>query len=199
MTMEQVLEFVRRAVDIERDVRRAMMSEPDEEKYDKLLHELDAMYEGAMRSGLNRPVRPASEYASPEWIQAAANKRSRTIFALARYQQSETHVWRAWLGDFTLRSKGEGMRAGFLITRSDEGLKIATQLCVCDGCMGSGVRSGASCGMCAACGWLYEGGVKWEELGAPLEVQRLEVPSDPRYRTGYDTMETLPTTFLPVF
>jgi hypothetical protein len=186
MSVDQVLEFVRRAVDAERDVRRAMMAEPDEEKYDKLMHELDAMYEGAMRSGLSRPERPASEYESPEWVAAAASKRSRTIFALAHYQQGEIQIWRAWLGDFEVRSKGEGMRAGFLVTRSDEGFQIATQLCICDGCLGTGVRNEAPCGMCAACGWLHEGGVEWQELGAPLEIQRLEPPSNPRYAAGLD-------------
>jgi hypothetical protein len=196
MAIEEELDFSRGVAKAEQATRRAMYTEPDDRKFLLLVRALDAMYAGALRSGLSRADKSAETYASKSYVDAAAHQHARTIFALARYQSDDKEICRVWMGDTEVRDHGEGMRQGFYIMKLDGDFKIVTHLYICDGCLGAGTREDESeCRMCESTGWLHDGGMEWPDLGQPLELHKLEAPSDKRYQRGYEAIGTLPSNF----
>ncbi len=199
MAMEEELDFSRGVAKAEQATRRAMYTEPDDRKFLLLVRELDAMYAGALRSGLSRADKPAEIYASKSYVDAAARQHARTIFAIARHQSDDTELFRVWMGDTEVGEYGEGMCQGFYVMKVEGAFKIVTRLYICDGCLGAGKQDDEStCRMCEATGWLHDGGMEWPDIEEPIELHKLQAPSDKRYQRGYEAIGTLPSNFPPV-
>lgn len=186
--MEEAIEFLRRYVALECRAQRAKLTEPDHRAFIELVWELDKLYGGPLRSGVSRPNQPAAVYASPDYVAAAMRERPRSIFAVARYRPDGDDVYRAWLGDTELGRRGESMPENVYVAREGGDLKVLAVHRVCSGCRGTGVDAGEPCSICGTTGWLHLRGIEWPELGPPLEVRRLAVPSDPLSKPAYDAI-----------
>jgi hypothetical protein len=187
--MNDVITFLRAFADAECQTRTAKYVEPDDKKYIKQMKAWDAMFGGDLSSGLSRPRgAPASKYASADYVEAAERVQPRTVFAVARYKHGKSSVYRAWMGDSELGSRGEGMTQNLYVEKDGGELKVVAVYDVCSNCMGSGTAGGKSCSACDG-GWVHRNGATFKKLGAPAEVKKLKPPSDPVYKPAYDAIE----------
>lgn len=188
--MDDVIEFLRTLVDAEYRARLANFTEPDDDKFRKLVQAWDAMFGGDLRSGLSRPHdEPASKYTSPKNVAAAERQHARSIFAVARYKHGQTDVYRAWMGDTELRRAIEGMPENFYVARNGGALEIVSLYMVCGKCYGAAtLPDGQRCPSCDATGWVHRRGTQWDDLGPILELRKLQAPTDPRYQRAYDAI-----------
>jgi len=191
--MDEVIEFLRSATEAELRANRANYSEPDDKKLRQQINEWDRFFSAGLTSGLSRPTGdPPELFASPDYVAAAARQHRRTLFAVARYQAADgREVFRAWLGTPEVGRRGEGMRQSLCVVRESGDLKIVSRYQVCSQCSGARSVSGEPCDSCDGTGWFFRGGIDFGDMGRPLELRKLEAPSDPQYRDAYEALDTL--------
>ncbi|TMQ12006.1 MAG: hypothetical protein E6J90_32925 [Deltaproteobacteria bacterium] len=188
--MFEILRFLHIFSDAAYRAHCARYTEPDDEKFQQLVSEWDAMLAGGLRCGLVRPaVCSASLYACTDFVGAASRLRPSSVLAIARYQPDRADVYRAWMGDTEPGPRGEAMRERLHVSREDGRFKVAARDEVCGDCFGAGgQRTGQRCSACDGAGWFSRGGRQWRQLGRMLELRKLGPPTDQRYRRAYDAI-----------
>lgn len=188
--MEEVLKFLRDFADAESRAQRAMILERDNKKLKKLISAWDSMHSG-LRSGLSRPESLPSEFfEDPSQIEEAKNTKPRTVFAVARYKQGKTDLYRAWMGDTSLGPRGESLAQNLYVEKVEDELKVVARYRRCSTCLGKlKLPNGKKCPECRATGWEHRSGAEITKLGAAKEVRRLAEPSDPMSKPLYDAIE----------
>jgi hypothetical protein len=188
--MHEVLRFLHTFSEAGYRAHCARYTEPGDENFRQLVTDWDAMFAGGLRSGLVRPtVCSASLYACTDFVAVASRLRPSSVFAIARYQQDQADVYRAWLGETQPGPRGEALRERLHVSRDDGSLKVVARDEVCGECFGAGgQRSGQRCSACDGAGWFARGGRQWRPLGRVLALRKLESPADQRYRRAYDAI-----------
>ncbi len=191
MEIVKVVAFARWAAEAELRALHAEIVEPDDDKFRKVVGEWDAMFSGPNTgSGIRRPGdAPASKYQTPERAEAAADLKARSVFAVARYQQGKSAVYRAWMGDIEPRPLGEGILENLYIEEQEGSLKIVSRYYRCATCLGRTTRkSGEPCPDCGATGFEYGNGRHVSELETPVEVVTFAPPTDGRAKAAWDAI-----------
>jgi hypothetical protein len=188
--MEEAIEFLRAAAEVECRARRAMILERDDRKLKELIREWDAMSSG-LRSGLSRGAGlPSRFFEAPSQLANARNTKPRTVFAVARHEQGKADLYRGWMGDTALGPRGDSLTQSLYVARVKGELKIVSRYDLCSTCGGAiRLENGRGCPDCAATGWQHFGGAELANLGPPEEVHKLAKPSDPLSRPLYDAID----------
>jgi hypothetical protein len=74
------------------------------------------------------------------------------------------------------------------IADTEKGPRFMAMYVVCYRCNGMGRIAGASCPECKGRGWEHRGGERFDELGAPAELRKLEAPASPLTQPLYESL-----------
>lgn len=189
--MDEAIAFLRSATEAELRANRANYSEPDDQKLRQLINDWDKMFSAGLASGLSRPSGdPPELFVSEDYVAAAQRQHQRTLFAVARFATPDGRdVFRGWLGATELGRRGESMRQSLCVVQESGAWKIVTRFQVCNQCQGARSVAGALCDSCDGDGWFFRGGIDFGDLGHPLELRKLEAPSDLLYLPAYDALD----------
>ena len=181
--MEELLGFVETLTDVEHAALIAQYTERDDQVY----HEARNRLVGLIHEGMRAPYRPGRRKES-YFTRKAKNVAAlvpRKTFMVARYEHPDYGaLYRVWQGG---NHNAPGMEGSFdrnIYVASIEGaMKVVGRSDRCYRCAQAG------CSECKGHGWTYLMPPEFTDLGTPLEVRKLQPPSE-RYLSQYEALQS---------
>ncbi|PTL85200.1 hypothetical protein [Vitiosangium sp. GDMCC 1.1324] len=189
MNTKEVVEWMQRFTQRDYEAHLASYSpELDDETYTSRFVELDRLYalEEDVYTGISRG-REMSEQAKARCTTMRERLTPRVLFQLKKYAHPEMgELYRAYVSGEFKHNVG-AYNLILTLAHTKHGLQIVSVDSRCMNCRGSGREDGEACQECGGKGWEHESGRKLGELGAPVEVIKLQAPTNPESRADYES------------
>lgn len=189
MDMNDVVDWLQRFTRCTYEAQVAAYSpELDDDTHARRFAALDQFYalEENVHVGISRG-REMSDDGKARSASMRARLVPRVLFMVKKYQApGAEELYRAYVGGSFKHDVGSYAQA-LTLAQTPRGLRIVAVDGNCMNCRGRGKVDGEPCGDCGGTGWEHESGRKLGDLGAPVEVRKLQAPTDSVSRADYES------------
>jgi hypothetical protein len=187
MTMDQAVELLNTFIARESEAEKVIWTSTDKAAMETARGELEALFGGGLRSEVNVPWVLDDDHLQQGEKQLQVIG-PRHLFKVERYEHGELGtLFRAYAGSHLRKSTTYA--SSLFAADLGQGPRLVSQYNLCRTCRGSGQAGGKKCSDCGGTGWRLVGGTDLgdlRELGEPVEVRKIQPPSDPDHLADYE-------------